>query len=154
MTALLWKALVKVKSARVINVSSWGHHFSMFNFEAPNFENREYQTLLGYGQSKTANVLFSVELDNRGRDLGVRSYSLHPGAIVETDLKRHLTEAQLIELGVYDKNGNVVRDAAKGLKTISQGASTTVWAATSSKIQILRISIKESMKTTNFSLTE
>ncbi|MFP3591507.1 SDR family NAD(P)-dependent oxidoreductase [Chryseobacterium sp. SIMBA_038] len=131
LTSRLWKALIKAKGARVINVSSWGHHYSKFNFEDPNFEKREYETLLGYGQSKTANILFSVELDNRGKDYGVRAYSLHPGAIVETDIKRHLTYEQLSGLGVYDENGDVVRDALKGLKTISQGASTTVWAATS-----------------------
>lgn len=131
LTSRLWKALVKADGARVINVSSWGHHYSKFNFEDPNFENREYESLMGYGQSKTANILFSVELDNRGKDFGVRAYSLHPGAIVETDLKRHLTDEQLSALGVYDENGNVVRDALKGLKTIAQGASTTVWAATS-----------------------
>jgi len=131
LTSRLWKALVKAEGARVINVSSWGHHYSKFNFGDPNFEKREYESLLGYGQSKTANILFSVELDNRGRDYGVRAYSLHPGAIVETDLKRHLTDEQLSALGVYDENGAVVRDALKGLKTISQGASTTVWAATS-----------------------
>ncbi|GAA5098122.1 SDR family NAD(P)-dependent oxidoreductase [Chryseobacterium ginsengisoli] len=134
LTARLWKALVDANGARVINVSSWGHHFSMFNFEDPNFENREYQTLLGYGQSKTANILFSLELDNRGKSFGVRSYSLHPGAIVETDLKRHLTSEELSGLGVYDKDGNVIRDASKGLKTLAQGASTTVWAATSGKL--------------------
>lgn len=131
LTSRLWKALVKAQCARVINVSSWGHHYSKFNFEDPNFEKREYESLMGYGQSKTANILFSVELDNRGKDYGVRSYSLHPGAIVETDLKRHLTDEQLSALGVYDENGAVVRDALKGLKTISQGAATTVWAATS-----------------------
>jgi NAD(P)-dependent dehydrogenase (short-subunit alcohol dehydrogenase family) len=131
LTSRLWKALVKAEGARVINVSSWGHHYSKFNFEDPNFEKREYESLMGYGQSKTANILFSVELDNRGKDYGVRAYSLHPGAIVETDLKRHLTDEQLSALGVYDENGDVVRDALKGLKTISQGASTTVWAATS-----------------------
>ncbi|KFF00658.1 oxidoreductase [Chryseobacterium formosense] len=131
LTSRLWKALVEAEGARVINISSWGHHYSKFNFEDPNFEKREYETLLGYGQSKTANILFSVELDNRGKDYGVRAYSLHPGAIVETDLKRHLTDEQLSGLGVYDENGDVVRDALKGLKTISQGASTTVSVATS-----------------------
>ncbi|MBD8082831.1 SDR family NAD(P)-dependent oxidoreductase [Chryseobacterium caseinilyticum] len=131
LTSRLWKALVKAEGARVINVSSWGHHYSKFNFEDPNFEKREYESLLGYGQSKTANILFSVELDNRGKDYGVRAYSLHPGAIVETDLKRHLTDEQLSGLGVYDENGDVIRDALKGLKTISQGASTTVWVSTS-----------------------
>ena len=135
LTARLWSALAKANGARVINVSSWGHHFSPFNFEDPNFLNREYETLLGYGQSKTANILFSLELDNRGKNFGVRSYSLHPGAIVETDLKRHMSEEQLKSTGVFDDNGNIIRDASKGLKTIQQGASTTIFAAVSPKLE-------------------
>ncbi|MFV0467568.1 MAG: SDR family NAD(P)-dependent oxidoreductase [Dysgonomonas sp.] len=131
LTARLWSALVKANGARVVNVSSWGHHFAPFNFEDPNFLNREYDTLSGYGQSKTANILFSLELDSRGKDFDVRSYSLHPGAIVETDLKRHMTSEQLQSTGVIDKEGNIIRDASKGLKTIQQGASTTIFAATS-----------------------
>lgn len=134
LTARLWSALKQANGARVINVSSWGHHFSPFVFDDPNFEHRQYETLLGYGQSKTANILFSLELDSRGRGFGVRSYSLHPGAIVETDLKRHMTSEQLKTTGVFDDNGNIIRDASKGLKTIPQGASTTVWCATSPKL--------------------
>jgi len=131
LTARLWPSLKQAKGARVINVSSWGHHFSPFNFEDPNFENREYATLLGYGQSKTANILFTLELDKRAQQYDVRSFSLHPGAIVETDLKRYLTQEELIRIGVYDAEGNVLRDTDKGMKTIPQGASTTVWSATS-----------------------
>lgn len=133
LTARLWSALVKANGARVVNVSSWGHHFSDIVFDDLNFENREYDAsgLLGYGQSKTANILFALELDNRGKDFGVRAYSLHPGAIVETDLKRRLSHEELKRTGVFDENGDIIRDASKGLKTIPQGASTTIFAATS-----------------------
>ena len=134
LTALLWPSLVKAKGARVVNVSSWGHHFSAFNFEDPNFQNREFQSLLGYGQSKTANILFSVELDNRGQEFDVRSFSLHPGAIVDTDLKRHLTNEKLQSLGVYDADNNAIHDPSKGLKNLEQGASTTVWCAVSPQL--------------------
>jgi NAD(P)-dependent dehydrogenase (short-subunit alcohol dehydrogenase family) len=62
LTARLWSALKKANGARVVNVSSGGHQFSDFNFEDPNFLHRDYETLLGYGQSKTAVNLFSMEL--------------------------------------------------------------------------------------------
>ena len=52
LTARLWPALKKAGGARVINVSSYGHQMASFNFDDPNFLHREYQTLLGYGQSK------------------------------------------------------------------------------------------------------
>ncbi|MDJ1479892.1 SDR family NAD(P)-dependent oxidoreductase [Cytophagaceae bacterium YF14B1] len=134
LTAQLWEALKKADGARVINVSSWGHHFASIDFDDPNFEHKEYETLLGYGQSKTANILFSLELDKRGTQYGIRSYSLHPGAIVETDLKRYLTDDDLKKLGVYDAQGNVIHDPANGRKSIPQGASTTVWCAVSPQL--------------------
>ena len=131
LTARLWPALKKANGARVVNLSSWGHHFSPFVFEDPNFENRDYETLLGYGQSKTANILFSLELDARAREHGVSAYSVHPGAIVDSELGRHLSKEELIKLGVYDADGQVIYDASKGLKNLGQGASTQVWCATS-----------------------
>src|SRR5205085_11681996 len=57
LTSRLWPALKKAGSARVVNVSSFGHQMAPFDFEDPNFEHRTYETLLGYGQSKTANNL-------------------------------------------------------------------------------------------------
>jgi NAD(P)-dependent dehydrogenase (short-subunit alcohol dehydrogenase family) len=134
LTALLWPSLLKADGARVVNVSSWGHHYSAFNFEDPNFQHRKFESLLGYGQSKTANILFSMELDHRGLRHKVRSYSLHPGAIADSDLKRYLSNEELQQLGVYDANNNVIHDVSKGLKTLAQGASTTVWCATSKKL--------------------
>ncbi|MBS1660155.1 MAG: SDR family NAD(P)-dependent oxidoreductase [Bacteroidetes bacterium] len=134
LTARLWPALKQAKGARVVNVSSWGHHFSPILFDDPNFDRREYETRQGYGQSKTANILFSLELDLRGAPHGVRSYSLHPGAIVETDLGRFLSKEELQKLGVYDSDGNPIRDPSSGRKTIPQGASTTVWCATSPQL--------------------
>src|SRR3989337_3405992 len=63
LTARLWPALKKADGARVINVSSQGHQFATFNFDDPNFLEREYETLQAYGQSKTASNLFALELD-------------------------------------------------------------------------------------------
>lgn len=131
LTAKLWSALVKADGARVVNVSSWGHHFSPFIFDDPNFVTREYESFLAYGQSKTATILFSLELDNRGKNAGVRSYSLHPGIISETELGRNVPHEDLVKYGIFDDNGKVINDPSKGLKSLSQGASTTVWCATS-----------------------
>lgn len=131
LTARLWTALVQANGARVVNVSSWGHHFSPFIFEDPNFLHREFESFSAYGQSKTASILFSLELDNRGKHAGVRSYSLHPGIISETELGRNVSHEDLASYGIFDENGKVINDPSKGLKSLSQGASTTVWCATS-----------------------
>jgi NAD(P)-dependent dehydrogenase (short-subunit alcohol dehydrogenase family) len=134
LTARLWPALVQANGARVICLSSRGHFFSDV-CDDWNFESREYDPWKSYGQSKTANILFALALDARGAKFGVRAFSLHPGGIVATDLSRWSSpEANLRrwkELGLADADGNLVLDPLRQFKTIPQGASTTVWGATS-----------------------
>ncbi|OIN56613.1 oxidoreductase [Arsenicibacter rosenii] len=131
LTARLWPALAIANGARVISVSSDGHRFAPFNFEDPNFTHRTYETLQGYGQSKTACILFTLELDYRGKDFGVRAYSLHPGSINGTELGREAPLALFQEMGFCDADGNLLPEVAASLKTIPQGAATTIWCATS-----------------------
>jgi NAD(P)-dependent dehydrogenase (short-subunit alcohol dehydrogenase family) len=131
LTARLWPALKKAGNARVVNVSSFGHQMAPFNFEDPNFKHREYETLQGYGQSKTANNLFTVELDHKGKMVGIRAYSLHPGSVHETDLGREAPMELFRQMGTHDADGNIYPEVANKLKTIPQGAATTVWCATS-----------------------
>jgi NAD(P)-dependent dehydrogenase (short-subunit alcohol dehydrogenase family) len=134
LTARLWPALRKANGARVVNVSSYGHQMAPFNFEDPNFDHREYETLLGYGQSKTATNLFAVELDRRGKNYNVRAYSLHPGSIDGTDLAREASLELFQKMGMVDSQGKIFPDLAAKLKTIPQGAATTVWCATSAML--------------------
>jgi NAD(P)-dependent dehydrogenase (short-subunit alcohol dehydrogenase family) len=130
LTSKLWEALKKADGARVINVSSYGHQMSPFNFEDPNFEKREYQTLLGYGQSKTACNLFAAILDEKAKEFNVRAYSLHPGSVFGTDLGREEPIDLFIQMGTHNENGEIKPEVKAKLKTIPQGAATTVWCAT------------------------
>lgn len=131
LTARLWPALKKANGARVVNVSSQGHQFSPFNFDDPNFTFREYETLQAYGQSKTATNLFSLEFDNLAKAFNVRAYSLHPGSIAGTELGRDASLELFQKMGFCDAEGNLLPEVAASLKTIKQGAATTVWCATS-----------------------
>lgn len=131
LTARLWPALKKANGARVINVSSLGHQMAPFNFEDPQFLHREYETLQAYGQSKTASNLFALELDNAGKAFNVRAYSLHPGSINGTELAREAPLELFQQMGFFDADGNILPEVAASLKTIPQGAATTVWCATS-----------------------
>jgi NAD(P)-dependent dehydrogenase (short-subunit alcohol dehydrogenase family) len=137
LTARLWPALKSAQGARVVNVSSQGHQFAPFNFEDPNFLTREYETLQGYGQSKTAVNLFSLELDNRARSAGVRVYSLHPGSIAGTELGREAPLELFQKMGLADAHGNIPEEVLSTLKTIPQGAATTVWCATSPQLNAI-----------------
>jgi NAD(P)-dependent dehydrogenase (short-subunit alcohol dehydrogenase family) len=134
LTARLWEPLRKSGNARVVSVSALAHRYSPVIFDDPNFERREYNPWAGYGQSKTANILFAVELDRRGQDAGVRAFSLHPGSIAATDLGRHVPREDLEAAGVIDKDGNPIIDPARNRKTIPQGAATIVWCATSPQL--------------------
>lgn len=131
LTARLWPALKKANGARVINVSSHGHQFASFNFNDPNFLHREYETLQAYGQSKTASNLFALELDRLAKAFNVRAYSLHPGSIAGTELGREASIELFQKMGFCDADGNLLPEVAASLKSIPQGAATTVWCATS-----------------------
>lgn len=135
LTAKLWPALKKSDGARVISVSSYGHQMAPFDFEDPNFEKRAYDTLSGYGQSKTACNLFAVALDERGKEHHIRAYSLHPGSVYGTDLGREEPVELFKQLGTHDENGNIKPEVQARLKTIPQGAATTVWCAVSPLLQ-------------------
>ncbi len=130
LTDRLGPALRAADRARVISMSSRAHRIAGIDFEDPNFLKRTYEPWTAYGQSKTANALFAVELDRRSREHGVRAFSVHPGSIL-TDLARHLTPEQIGAFGAYDEQGNARVDPLNDLKTIEQGAATALWCATS-----------------------
>ena len=134
LTARLWPALKKANGARVVNVSSQGHQFAPFNFDDPNFIHREYETLTAYGQSKTAVNLFSVEMDTRGKTSKVRTYAVHPGSIGGTELAREASLELFQKMGYCDAEGALLPEVAASLKTIPQGAATTVWCASSDQL--------------------
>jgi NAD(P)-dependent dehydrogenase (short-subunit alcohol dehydrogenase family) len=130
LTLRLLPALRAAHGARVVNVSSGGHMLSDIRWDDPHFTTG-YDGMLGYGQSKTANVLFAVELDRRWAADGIRGYALHPGIAFGTNLGPSITTEELQAMGVLDANGEPIIDPDRELKTPQQGASTIVFAATS-----------------------
>ncbi|MGW3411613.1 SDR family NAD(P)-dependent oxidoreductase [Streptomyces sp. NPDC000888] len=125
----LWPAIAP-GGARVISVSSGGHHNSAIRWDDPHWKTG-YDKWQAYGQAKTANVLFAVQLDRLGQESGVRAFSLHPGGIL-TPLQRHLAKEEMVERGWIDEDGKLVNPDA--FKTPEQGAATQVWAATSPQL--------------------
>jgi NAD(P)-dependent dehydrogenase (short-subunit alcohol dehydrogenase family) len=133
LTTRLLPALRQAGGARVVAVSSRGHRYSAVDFDDPNFEHREYAPYPAYGQSKTANVLFAVELDERERAHGIRAFAVHPGSII-TPLARYSNRETLRESGVLDENYEPIIDPERGMKTVEQGAATQVWCAVSPQL--------------------
>lgn len=122
----LWPALAA--GARVISVSSRGHHRSAIRWDDLHFAH-DYDKWAAYGQAKTANVLFAVHLDALAADHGVRAFALHPGRIL-TNLVRHLDRTDMAGIGLTDDAGTAIGE----WKTVAQGAATQVWAATSPQL--------------------
>jgi NAD(P)-dependent dehydrogenase (short-subunit alcohol dehydrogenase family) len=113
--------LVRSAPARVVLLTSAGHRRADVDLDDPGFDRTAYDPWIAYGRSKTANVLFAVELDRRLRERGVRATAVHPGTIT-TELGRHLTRDALAALQTrLASSGNVY-------KTVAQGAATSVWA--------------------------
>ncbi len=123
-TNVLWPLLVDGGGARVVALSSTGHKLSPIRFDDLQWETG-YEKWPAYGQAKTANSLFAVQLDALGQDAGVRAFAAHPGGIM-TPLQRHLSREEMIASGWMDEDGNV----DDRFKTPEQGASTSTWAAT------------------------
>ena len=130
---------------RIVNLSSHGHVLSPIRFSDYAFSKAIYEGVaederprsgledkwlitkdgypgfLGYGQSKSANILHAAELSRRLRQYhtGVVAFSVHPGSI-ETELSRSLD----------DEGKKTIEGTAQGTwKTIDQGAATTLVAA-------------------------
>jgi NAD(P)-dependent dehydrogenase (short-subunit alcohol dehydrogenase family) len=133
LTGRLWPALAAAGGARVVSVSSWGHRYSTVNFDDLHYRHRRYEPLAAYGQSKTADALFAVALDDRGQGDGVRAFTLHPGSAM-TPLARYATEQELQAVGVLDAEGHPVIDPSRDLKSVPQAAATHVWCATSPQL--------------------
>jgi NAD(P)-dependent dehydrogenase (short-subunit alcohol dehydrogenase family) len=108
-TNLIMGSLVASPHARIVNVASDGHRFSGIRFDDANFQDgKVYDQWEAYGQSKTANILFSKGLAVRLGKRGVRAYSLHPGVAMGTSLApqglgdEDLRSLSKLDVCVYD----------------------------------------------------
>jgi NAD(P)-dependent dehydrogenase (short-subunit alcohol dehydrogenase family) len=122
LTVLLLDRIKQSAPARVVNVASEAHRFGTINFDDPGGE-RRYSTFGAYGQSKLANILFTYELAKRLAGTGVTVNCLHPGGIAS---------------GLWTNNGALAQFLMKAgrlfLKTPEQGAQTTIYLASSRKV--------------------
>ena len=109
-------------SSRVVNLSSSAHHVASINESGNyNFEKTEYNDWVSYGQSKTANIYMTNEIERRYGSRGLHANSVHPG-LIPTALLQHIDSATVEAMKKDEK-------AYKIMKSPEQGAATTVWAA-------------------------
>ncbi|KXJ94329.1 hypothetical protein Micbo1qcDRAFT_43260 [Microdochium bolleyi] len=126
---------------RIVNLSSAAHYVSPFRFSDPSFEadrplpqdeeprkgleehfyevHDGFAGWLAYASSKTANVLFTVALQERLRSNGIECFSVDPG-IIMTNLADDMTPSA----------AKAVTKMPKDLfKSTDQGCATTIVAA-------------------------
>lgn len=111
------------RTSRVVCVSSSGHRFSGINFDDINFDRVEYDAVIAYGQSKTANIYMATTVSRLYAQCGIIGLSLHPGVIMDTDIRRYMSEEAVSNLHSQTDPRQV--------KNAEQGVATTVWAAVS-----------------------
>jgi NAD(P)-dependent dehydrogenase (short-subunit alcohol dehydrogenase family) len=113
--------------SRVVVLSSGAHRVSDIDLEDPNFERTPYEEFAGYCRSKTANVLFAVELDRRLRARNIRAASVNPGGVL-TELNRYLTPELIEQMRVAASPDPATPAPPVAWKSVGQGAATTVWS--------------------------
>src|SRR5260370_3907414 len=111
--------------SRLVNLSSAGHRYADVDLEDPNFDRSPYAEFTAYGRSKTANVLFAVEVDRRHKASGVRATAVHPCAI-RTELSRHITPEAMAKL-IVEINASQPKGAPPcSYKIVPQGPATSL----------------------------
>jgi NAD(P)-dependent dehydrogenase (short-subunit alcohol dehydrogenase family) len=108
---------------RVVTVASSAHRMGRIVVDDLNWERRRYRAWAAYGQSKLANLLFTLELQRRLAAAGssVRAYAAHPG-YAATNLQSH-TGNPISSMIMTAANRVVAQSDA-------QGALPTLFAAT------------------------
>ncbi|THW92626.1 NAD(P)-binding protein [Aureobasidium pullulans] len=119
----LLAASVPQFASRVISLASSAHRFGKVRLHDFNFETEPYNPWSAYGQSKTANIYFANEIEKRYGSKGLHALSLHPG-IIQTNLSQYLPKEMLEALATNT-------ELQKSIKSIPQGAATTIYAALS-----------------------
>lgn len=116
-------------ASRVVNLSSSGHRMSPVHLDDINLEgDGKYEPWLAYGNSKTANIWMANQIERLYGSHGIHGYSVNPGGIV-TPLQKHAPgQTMMAEL---QKNKAVMDH----MKSLEQGAATSVWAATARELE-------------------
>jgi len=123
LTNMLLDKLKACTPSRIVNVSSLGHE--NYPLVLDDLEAKNCNRMNAYGRSKSANILFTVQLASMLEGTGVTTYSLHPG-FVKTELGRDIkclnNACCLCCLGCLWRCLQ-----GEGMKNPLEGASTTLY---------------------------
>lgn len=126
--ALRLRAQMALRGARLVVLSSAAHKGMAVRLDDLQWRAREH-TLAAYGESKTANILFAQEATRRWSADGIFANAVLPGSVL-TGLQRYHGEEMKRRIGFILADGSVSPD----VKSLGQGAATTLWAATAPEL--------------------
>jgi NAD(P)-dependent dehydrogenase (short-subunit alcohol dehydrogenase family) len=131
LASLLLPALRNAPSPRVVNITSTAFELTPFNFTDYNFSNGDtYNPWMGYGQSKTANNLFTVGLAQKVTD--IQTFVLHPGRVEETGITKEVDEASWKQA---EEIGKPLGIKAPAVKNLQEGCATGLVAALDPRLE-------------------
>jgi WW domain-containing oxidoreductase len=130
LTHLLLEKLRENSPSRIVVVSSNSHNHSRINPQLP--VDQKLNKLIPdpsttengyslYAYSKLCNVLFSMKLHRDEHKNGINTYVLHPGSMMATNISRGYP--------IFSKIASIITKPF--VKTLQQGAATTVYCAVS-----------------------
>jgi NAD(P)-dependent dehydrogenase (short-subunit alcohol dehydrogenase family) len=119
LTNLLLDTIISSAPARIINVSSRAHTSGKIDFD--NLQGERSFGYGAYGNSKLANILFTIELARRLEGTGVTANALHPG---------------FVATGFASNNGKVIAAIMGAVAPLlgrspAKGAETSIYLASS-----------------------
>ena len=120
---LLLEPLIKSGEGRIVNVSSAAHQMGYVDFTDFQYQERRYNALRAYNDTKLMNVLFTYEMARRLKGRPVTCNCLHPGA-VKTGFGKDAG-------GILGKLFKMFRPI---MVTPEQGAKTGIYLATSPEV--------------------
>ena len=97
LTLQLLRLINSTPNSRIVNVASNAHKYGNINFNDLNWDNRKYNAIRAYGDSKIANLYFTQELAKQivVSENNVLVTAAHPGWTA-TDLQRHSNVLEFI----------------------------------------------------------
>ncbi|EXA32351.1 hypothetical protein FOVG_16397 [Fusarium oxysporum f. sp. pisi HDV247] len=123
---MLVHRLLNLSSPRAVDISSLGHKHYEPTFQDPHFNNidpERYNPTEAYTQSKGSQVLFSVSLNQRYAQKGLRSFALHPGNM-DSGMYNHMKPETLMDMAQII-TGRSHEDANEPLTKTSEGGCAT-----------------------------
>ena len=127
LTNVLLERMTASAPSRVVNVASTAHNTARKGIPFDDLQSaKRYRGMRVYGQSKLANILFTLELARRFQGKGVTANSLHPGT-VRTGYGGGGDARGLLGFGI--------KIASPFFLSAAKGARTSVYLASSPEVE-------------------